>query len=63
MWWIFANYGRTEDVPLTGVFKVVADNEAAASLQLEKDLTEQGYKFCKITAVVIDATWEKVRNA
>lgn len=51
MWWVFANYGRTEDMPLQGIFKVVADSEADARLQVEKFLMDEGHKFCKITEV------------
>ena len=54
MWWVFADYGRNEDMPLRGIWKVIADSGADASLKLEKLLIEQGYKFCKVTEVIAD---------
>lgn len=51
MWWVFANYGRTEDMPLQGIFKVVADNAEQAKEEIVKFLRSEGYEFVFIKEV------------
>ena len=53
MFWVFVDYGCSEDMPLKGICKTVAGDEAEARANVESFLKKSGYNFIKITEVQV----------
>jgi hypothetical protein len=51
-WWVFANYGRTPDMPLQGIFKVMAYSAEEAEASVLAWLKSEGYEFVTIKETV-----------
>lgn len=51
-WWVLANYGRTEDMPLQGIFAVMAFSAEEAEAAVTKWLKSEGYEFISIKETI-----------